>query len=75
MNEQQIIDYLGNIGIKAVKEVVHNPSYDQLYRDETAEHLQGFEQGFQTELGAVNVFTGVYTGRSPKDKFIVNLHY
>ena len=72
MNEKQIIDYLGNIGIKDVKEVVHNPSYDQLYRDETGADLQGFEQGFQTELGAVNVFTGVYTGRSPKDKFIVN---
>lgn len=71
MSKQKIIDYLERIGIKDTREVIYNPSYDQLYEDETGEGLQGFEQGFQTELGAVNVFTGVYTGRSPKDKYIV----
>ena len=71
MNEHNIIDYLSSIGIKDVREVVYNPSYDQLAEEETSSGLQGFEKGFPTELGAVNVFTGVYTGRSPKDKFIV----
>jgi len=71
MSEQKIIDYLASIGIKDVREVAYNPSYAQLYEGETDLGLQGFEKGFQTELGAVNVFTGVYTGRSPKDKFIV----
>ena len=58
-------------GIKGTTEVIYNPSYDQLFKDETAPGLEGFEKGVATELGAVNVMTGVYTGRSPKDKFIV----
>ncbi len=58
-------------GIKGVKNVYHNPSYEQLFKDEINPALQGYEKGQETELGAVNVMTGVYTGRSPKDKFFV----
>jgi len=62
---------LTQYGITDVTEVVHNPSYEQLFADETNPELEGFEQGVVTELGAVNVRTGIFTGRSPKDKFIV----
>ena len=62
---------LESYGIKGTTEVVYNPSYEELFKDETAPSLEGFEKGVATELGAVNVMTGVYTGRSPKDKFIV----
>lgn len=62
---------LAKYGITDVKEVVHNPSYEQLHKDETAEGLVGYEKGVVTELGAINVMTGIYTGRSPKDKFFV----
>ena len=62
---------LTKYGITGAVEVIHNPSYDQLYQDETNPALEGFEKGQVTELGAVNVMTGVYTGRSPKDKFFV----
>ena len=62
---------LAKYGIKDVKEVVYNPTYDELYELETLPTLEGFEKGVATELGAVDVMTGVYTGRSPKDKFIV----
>ena len=58
-------------GIEGTTEVVYNPSYDELFNEETLPTLEGFEKGVVTELGAVNVMTGVYTGRSPKDKFIV----
>ena len=58
-------------GISGVTEVVYNPSYEVLFEEETKEGLTGFDKGQETELGAVNVMTGVYTGRSPKDKFIV----
>ena len=58
-------------GIKGTTEVVYNPTYEELYKEETAPSLEGFEKGVNTELNAVNVMTGVYTGRSPKDKFIV----
>uniref|UniRef100_UPI003AEF9AAD phosphoenolpyruvate carboxykinase (ATP) n=1 Tax=Phocaeicola coprocola TaxID=310298 RepID=UPI003AEF9AAD len=51
--------------------IVHNPSYDVLFAEETKAGLEGFEKGQVTELGAVNVMTGIYTGRSPKDKFLV----
>ncbi len=57
--------------VKYGTEVVYNPSYDELFNEETLPTLEGFEKGVVTELGAVNVMTGVYTGRSPKDKFIV----
>ena len=62
---------LSQYGITGVKEVVYNPSYEQLFADETDPSLEGFDKGQETELGAVNVMTGIYTGRSPKDKFIV----
>ena len=62
---------LAKYGITDVKQVVHNPSYEQLHKDETAEGLVGYEKGVVTELGAMNVMTGMYTGRSPKDKFFV----
>ena len=62
---------LAKLGIKDVKEVVYNPTYEELAQQETLPTLEGFEKGVVTELGAVDVMTGVYTGRSPKDKFIV----
>lgn len=61
---------LSQYGIANAK-VIHNPSYEQLFKDETEPGLQGYEKGQLTELGAVNVMTGIYTGRSPKDKFFV----
>ena len=63
--------FLSSIGISDVQTIVHNPSYDKLYEDELQPGLEGFARGYLTELGAVNVLTGEYTGRSPKDKFIV----
>ena len=62
---------LSKYGITGVTEIVHNPSYDQLFAEEPKPGLQGFEKGQVTDMGAVNVMTGVYTGRSPKDKFFV----
>ena len=62
---------LSKYGITGATEIVHNPSYDVLFAEETKPGLEGFEKGQVTELGAVNVMTGVYTGRSPKDKFFV----
>ena len=62
---------LHQYGIKGVKEVLYNPSYEVLYNEETKPGLEGFDKGQVTELGAINVMTGVYTGRSPKDKYIV----
>ena len=62
---------LEKYGIKNVKEIVYNPSYDLLYDEELSDNLQGYEKGQLTELGAVNVMTGEFTGRSPKDKYIV----
>lgn len=62
---------LTQYGISDVKEVVYNPSYEDLFKAETDSALEGYEKGKVTELGAVNVMTGEFTGRSPKDKFIV----
>ncbi len=62
---------LTQYGITDVKEIIYNPSYEDLYKDEMDPSLTGYDVGQETELGAVNVMTGVYTGRSPKDKFIV----
>ncbi len=62
---------LKKYGIEGTTEIVYNPTYEQLFSEETLPSLEGFEKGVETELGAVNVMTGVYTGRSPKDKFIV----
>jgi phosphoenolpyruvate carboxykinase (ATP) len=62
---------LSKYGITGTTEIVHNPSYEVLFEEETKPELEGFEKGQVSELGAVNVMTGIYTGRSPKDKFIV----
>jgi phosphoenolpyruvate carboxykinase (ATP) len=63
--------HLDSIGLKNIAKIIHNPSYDTLFDAETDENLTGYEKGTVTESGAVNVDTGIYTGRSPKDKFIV----
>ena len=68
---KSVVMSLNDLGIKNVKGIIYNPSYDELYKAELDENLVGFEKGFLTELGAVNVMTGKFTGRSPKDKFIV----
>ena len=62
---------LTKYGITGSTEIVRNPSYETLYQEEMKKDLEGFDKGVETELGAVNVMTGIYTGRSPKDKFIV----
>ena len=69
-NKMSKID-LTQYGITGTKEIIYNPSYEELFKEETLPTLEGYEKGVVTELGAVNVMTGVYTGRSPKDKFIV----
>jgi phosphoenolpyruvate carboxykinase (ATP) len=64
---------LASYGIETgTAEVLYNPSYEVLFNEETKEGLTGYDKGQETELGAINVMTGVYTGRSPKDKFIVD---
>ena len=62
---------LSKYGVSGVTEIVHNPSFETLFAEETKPGLEGYEKGQVSELGAVNVTTGIYTGRSPKDKFIV----
>ena len=62
---------LSKYGITGTTEVVYNPSFEVLFEEEMRPELTGFEKGQVSELGAVNVMTGIYTGRSPKDKFIV----
>ena len=62
---------LTQYGITGTTEIVYNPSYEKLFEEETNPELKGYEVGQLTELDAINVMTGVYTGRSPKDKFIV----
>lgn len=62
---------LTKYGINGVTEIVHNPSYEMCFEEETKPGLEGYEKGQVSELGAVNVMTGIYTGRSPKDKYIV----
>ncbi|MBQ7546836.1 MAG: phosphoenolpyruvate carboxykinase (ATP), partial [Clostridia bacterium] len=62
---------LARYGITDVCEIIHNPSYEKLFEDENDPALEGFDKGVMTELGAMNVMTGIYTGRSPKDKYIV----
>ena len=71
MKKEELIKFLEERGITNVKEIIYNPSYELLFKEETSSSLEGYEKGQVTELGAVNVMTGVYTGRSPKDKFIV----
>ena len=62
---------LSKYGINGATEILHNPSYETLFAEETKEGLSGYEVGRVSELGAVDVMTGIYTGRSPKDKYIV----
>ncbi|MBR4061017.1 MAG: phosphoenolpyruvate carboxykinase (ATP) [Lachnospiraceae bacterium] len=62
---------LEKYGITGSTEIIYNPSYEVLFEEETKAGLEGYEVGQETELGAVNVMTGIYTGRSPKDKYIV----
>ena len=62
---------LSKYGINGVTEILYNPTYEVLYNEETKPGLEGFDKGQVTELGAINVMTGIYTGRSPKDKYIV----
>ena len=62
---------LTQYGISNVTDIIHNPSFDLLYAEETRDDLSGYEKGIVTELGAVAVDTGIFTGRSPKDKYIV----
>ncbi len=70
--ESEVADIdLSRYGLENVKEVIRNPSYEQLFEEETKPGLEGYEKGVVTELGAVSVDTGIFTGRSPKDKYIV----
>ena len=62
---------LTKYGITGATEIIHNPSYEVLFAEENKPELTGYDKGVLTELDAVNVMTGIYTGRSPKDKYIV----
>ena len=62
---------LTQYGITDATEIIHNPSYEFLYEEETKPELEGYDKGTLTELDTVNVMTGIYTGRSPQDKYIV----
>ena len=62
---------LSKYGIVGTTEIVHNPSYKELYKEELKPELEGYEKAQESELGALNVMTGIYTGRSPQDKYIV----
>ena len=66
-----MFDFLSRLHITGTPEIIHNPSFEKLFEDETNPDLEGFARGHLTDTGAVNVFTGTYTGRSPKDKYIV----
>jgi phosphoenolpyruvate carboxykinase (ATP) len=66
-----ILNDLESLGIKDAKEIYYNPSYEELFEHETNPALEGLERGTPTNTGAINVDTGEFTGRSPKDKFIV----
>lgn len=70
-NNEEIRRDLASYGITDVKDIYYNPSYEQLFNFETEPSLTGYEKGVVTESGAVNVMTGIYTGRSPKDKYFV----
>lgn len=67
LTQQDLVDY----GITDVVEILYNPDFDTLYREETRPELSGYERGIETQSGAIAVDTGIFTGRSPKDKYIV----
>ena len=69
--QKMIADQLKKIGIIDPLEIIYNPSFDKLYEEELLSELTGYEKSQKTEYGALNVKTGIYTGRSPKDKYIV----
>lgn len=71
MKHLKIIQELHEIGITGYHEVSYNPTYEELYRAEISSKRKGFERGIQTNTGAVAVKTGIFTGRSPKDRYIV----
>lgn len=71
MEKQAILNDLKTYGIESVGQVYYNLSYDELFEHENREGLQGFERCFTTDMGAMSVDTGIFTGRSPKDKYIV----
>jgi phosphoenolpyruvate carboxykinase (ATP) len=71
MTTKNISAELSSYGITGVAEIIHNPSYDLLFEETTKSSLEGYEKGVITDLGAVSVNTGAFTGRSPKDKYIV----
>ncbi|WP_392436968.1 phosphoenolpyruvate carboxykinase (ATP) [Cruoricaptor ignavus] len=71
MKNIKIIQQLDSLGITGYEEIVYNPTYEKLYQDEISEKNQGFEKGTVTKSGAVAVKTGIFTGRSPKDRYIV----
>ncbi|MDX5630769.1 MULTISPECIES: phosphoenolpyruvate carboxykinase (ATP) [unclassified Brenneria] len=64
-------ELLASYGIQDIGDIVYNPGYDLLFQEEISPTLQGYERGIETRLGAVAVDTGIFTGRSPKDKYIV----
>ena len=70
MTDTRPID-LSKHGINTAAAIIYNPSYEQLFAEETREDLEGYAKGYLTESGAVAVDTGIFTGRSPKDKYIV----
>jgi phosphoenolpyruvate carboxykinase (ATP) len=71
MKNIKIIQELHNLGITGYHEVVYNPSYEELYQAEVSPKRKGYEKGATTSTGAVAVKTGIFTGRSPKDRYIV----
>lgn len=71
MKDSKIIQELQELGITGYEKVVYNPNYEELFQDEMSSENQGFEEGKLTDSGAVAVKTGIFTGRSPKDRYIV----
>ena len=70
--KDKVISDLEGYGITSVNGLIYNPSYESLFKDEMSQKLEGYEKGQLSELGSVNVMTGKFTGRSPKDKYIVH---
>ena len=72
IDKAKLLAQLENYGIHQPAEVFHNLSYEELFQHETNPDLEGYEKGYETSSGAVAVDTGIFTGRSPKDKYIVD---